>query len=211
MIEVVKTIWASRCRRDLFATGAALGIAMVVAVGVVGWAMARRSAAAVEHEAQTAAWDANSSVVTQLEAVASELPQRTAEAAALRKAGFVAAADRVSWVEQTVALLKRIRPLDFTVEVTPARPQPLPQALQTHYLDRGLEPPAFEVNDLSLRIQGLHETELLQALEFAASAGGGVIRTEHCKFDRRADGVGIDAECRLRRYGLPSAPSGPPS
>jgi hypothetical protein len=211
MIAVVTTVWASRYRPQLVATGVVLGAAVVVAVGVVTWAMARRSAATVEQEAQIAAWDSNSSVVTQLEAVSSELPQRTREAAALRKAGFIAGADRVNWVEQTAALLNRLQPLDFSLEVSPAQPQPLPDALQTRYLDRGLEPPMFEVNDLSLRIQGLHEDELLQVLDLAATAGGGVVRTEYCKFDRRADGVGIDADCRLRRYGLLSATRGPPS
>jgi hypothetical protein len=211
MIHVVATVWASRCRSQLVATGAVLGVAVVLAAGVVSWAMARRSAAAVEQEAQVAAWDSNSSVVTQLETVSGELPKRTREAVALRKAGFGAAADRVTWVEQTIAVLNRLQPLDFTIEVTPARPQPLPDAMQAGYLDRGLEPPAFEVNDLTLKIQGLHENELLQVLDRAALAGGGVVRTEYCKFDRRADGVGIDADCRLRRYGLPAATRGPPS
>jgi hypothetical protein len=211
MIHVVTTVWTSRYRLQLVATGVVIGVAVVVAVGVVTWSMAGRSAATVDQEAQTAAWDSNSSVVTQLEAVSSELPQRTREAAALRKAGFIAGADRVSWVEQTAALLKRLQPLDFTLEVSPSQPQALPDALQTRYLDRGLEPPMFEVNDLSLRIQGLHEDELLQVLDLAAAAGGGVVRTEYCKFDRRADGIGIDADCRLRRYGLSSPVRGPPS
>jgi hypothetical protein len=209
MIQVVAAVWASRYRPQLVATGVVLGVAVVVALGVVTWAMARRSAATVEQEAQIAAWDSNSTVVTQLDSVSSELPQRTREAAALRKAGFIAGADRVSWLEQTAALLKRLQPLDFTLEVSPAQAQALPDALQTRYLDRGLEPPLFEVNDLSLRIQGLHEDELLQVLELAAAAGGGVVRAEYCKFDRRADGVGIDADCRLRRYGLLSASRGP--
>jgi hypothetical protein len=211
MIQVVATVWASRCRRQLVVTGTILGAAMILAAGVVSWALAQRSDAAAEQESQVAAWDSNSSAVTQLEAVSSDLAQRTGEAVALRKAGFGAAADRVTWVEQTVALLKRLRPLDYTVEVTPAQAQPLPDAMQAGYLDRGLEPPTFEVNDLSLKIQGLHETELLQVLDLATVAGGGVVRTEYCKFDRRADGVGIDADCRLRRYGLPAATRGPPS
>jgi hypothetical protein len=211
MIAVVTTVWASRYRPQLIATGVVVGVAVVVALGVVTWAMARRSAATVEQEAQIAAWDSNSSVVTQLEAVSSELPERTREATALRKAGFSAGADRVNWVEQTAGLLKSLQPLDFSLEVSPAQPQALPDALQTRYLERGLEPPMFEVNDLSLRVQGLHEDELLQVLDLAAAAGGGVVRTEYCKFDRRADGVGIDADCRLRRYGLLSATRGPPS
>jgi hypothetical protein len=211
MIEVVTTVWASRWRRQLVVSGVTLGIAVAIGVGVVSWAMARKSSAAVEQEAQIAAWDANSSAVTQLDAVASELPQRTREAVALRKSGFGATADRVTWVEQTVALLKRLQPLDYTIEVTPARPQPLPDAMQAGYLERGLEPPTFEVNDLNLRIQGLHEDELLQVLERAAIAGGGVVRTEYCKFDRRADGIGVDADCRLRRYALAPATEGPPS
>jgi hypothetical protein len=211
MIQVVTTVWASRYRPQLVATGVMLGVAAVVAMGVVTWAMARRSAATVEQEAQIAAWDANSSVVSQIEAISSELPQRTREAAMLRKAGFIAGADRVKWVEQTAALLNRLLPLDFTLEVSAARPQALPESLQTRYLDGGLEPPMFEVNDLSLRIQGLHEDELLQVLDHAAAAGGGVVRTEYCKFDRRADGIGIDADCRLRRYGVLSLTRGPTS
>lgn len=211
MIEIVTTVFASRHRRQLVMSGVVLGIAVALGAGVVSWAMASRSAAAAEQEAHFAAWDSNSSAVTQLEAVASELPQRTREAVALRKAGFGAAADRVTWVEQTVALLDRLRPLDYTIEVTPGRPQPLPDAMQASYLDRGLEPPAFEVNDLNLRVQGLHESELLQVLDRAAIAGGGIVRTEYCKFDRRADGIGVDADCRLRRYALPAATQGPPS
>jgi hypothetical protein len=211
VIQVVATVWASRYRRQLATTGVVMGIAVAVAVGGVSWAMAQRNAAAVEQEAQVAAWDSNSSAVAQLEAVSGDLPQRIREAVALRNAGFGAAADRVTWVEQTVAVLKRLRPLDYTVEVTPARPQALPDAMQSGYLDRGLEAPAFEVNDLNLRIQGLHENELLEVLDRAVIAGGGVVRTEYCKFDRRADGIGIDADCRLRRYGLPADRHGPPS
>jgi hypothetical protein len=211
MIQALATVWNSHCRRQLAATGATLGIAMVIAAGVVSWALARRSAAAIEQEAQVAAWDSSSSAATQLEAVSGDLPQRVREAVALRNAGFGAAADRVTWVEQTVGTLKRLQPLDYNIEVTPARTQPLPEAMQAGYLDRGLEAPLFEVNDLNLRVQGLHEIELLRVLERAVNAGGGVVRTEYCKFDRRADGVGVDADCRLRRYALPPAKGEPAS
>lgn len=211
MIQVIATLWASRCRRQLVVTGATLGAAVAIAAGVVSWAISQRNAAATEKEAQVAAWDTNSSAVTQLEAVAAELPQRTREAEALRKAGFQAGADRVSWVEQTMSVLDRMRPLDFTMEVTPTRTLPLPETLQARYLDNGLEAPTFEVNDLNLRVQGLHEVELLQVLESSMAAGGGVVRIEFCKFDRRADGVGIDANCRLRRYGLPAPVQAPAS
>jgi hypothetical protein len=211
MIPAVAALWTSRCRRQLATTGVMVGIAVVLAVGVMSWALSRRSAAAVEQEAQVAAWDSNSSAMTQLRSVSDDLPRLIREAVALRNAGFDAAADRVTWVEQTVEVLKRLRPLDYSIEVAPARPQPLPDAMQAGYLDRGLEAPLYEVNDLNLRVQGLHESELLQVLDRAVSAGGGVVRTEYCKFDRRADGIGIDADCRLRRYGLAAAAQGPAS
>jgi hypothetical protein len=211
MIQVLATLWDSRCRRELVATGAVLAVSMLAGVGMVGWAMAQRNAAAAEQEAQIAAWDSNSSAVTQLQTVSSDLPKHIHEAVALRDSGFAAAADRVTWVEQTIAVIKRLRPLDYTIEVTPAQPHPLPESMQSGYLERGIEPPSFEVNDLNLRLQGLHETELLEVLDRAVSAGGGVVRTEYCKFDRRADGVGIDMDCRLRRYSLPAAAQGPPS
>jgi hypothetical protein len=134
MMQVVATVWASRGRRQLVATGAVLAACVLVGAGVVAWALAQRNAAAAEQQAQVAAWDSNSTAVAQLQNVTSDLPRHIREAVALRNAGFVAAADRVTWVEQTIAVLKILRPLDYTIEVTAAQPMPLPEAMQSAYL-----------------------------------------------------------------------------
>jgi hypothetical protein len=210
-MQALLSLWSSRWRAQLVIGLVALGVATMLSASAILWAMSAHADADLERESQLAAWAANSQIADELQAMSAAMPQHIAGVASLSKAGFKAPADRVAWVERTTALLARIHPLGYTVEVESASTLAVPDTLQAVYVDRGLEVPAFQVNDLTLKVQGLVETELLQLLTQAEAAGGGIVRTEHCKLARRADGAGIDVECRLRRYSLAKPPALPPA
>jgi hypothetical protein len=208
MMQPALALWASRWRHQMFIIGGATVAALILSGVAVGWALSGRGAAAMEQDAETAAQAANTGAMAELESISAALPAHIAAAVALRDGGFTVAADRVTWVERAVALLRTLGPLGYAVEVSAASPLALPAHLQAGYSDRGVEPPAFAVNDMDLKVQGTHETELLRILEEVRQAGGGVVRVERCRIERRTDGVGIDVECRLRRYSLAVAGKG---
>jgi hypothetical protein len=133
---------------------------------------------------------------------AGALPRVIAETGRLQKAGFEQAADRVAWVDAAVRILERLHPVAYTVEAAVPQLQPAGGRLQQRYEEAGLEAPLLERNELLLRMQGLQEDELLDVIDRVVADGGGVARIEHCRLARRADGVGLDAECRLGRYSL---------
>ena len=117
-------------------------------------------------------------------------------------------ADRVGWAEQVSAALAAQRPLGYGVEVGVVVNPALPQDLQDIYNNRGISPPRIEAVDLRFTVQGLHEVELAEAVEQAVAAGGGIVRVERCRLARRPDGIGLDAECDLRRYAMPAGTGG---
>jgi hypothetical protein len=211
MTHILAALLSSGHRRQLITPTAVLALAVMLTAGMIIWAVTLRATTRLEHESQTAAWDANSAVAEEISSTAASLPEQLNKASALRASGFAAAADRVVWVERTLTLLRRIQPPTYSVVAEPALAQALPEALQTWYSERSLEAPQFEVNDLVIQTQGMVEAELLQVLKEAVIAGGAVVRLEHCKLTRRADNSGIDAECRLRRYSLKKVPAESPS
>lgn len=211
MTTILATLWNTGHRRQLLVMGALLALALLLTAGTIAWANSVRSAARLEHESLTSAWDANSAAAQEVSRATEQMPQQLGTAVNLRAAGFGRSADRVSWVEHTLNQLQSLSPLGYSVVAGPAASQSLPEALQSWFLERSLETPVFETNDMELQAQGLVESELLRVLQEAARAGGGITRTEHCKISRRADGAGLDAECRLRRYSLRKPPAEPAS
>ncbi len=165
--------------------------------------------AAWQHTRAVAARDAELLAVQQARATAEALRAlrttpgaREARVLALRRAGFTTPARRVEWAEGVTAALTRLRPLGYALEVGAERGQSLPPAVQAWFDARGVAPPPLRVTELTLSVQGLHEQELLDVLAAAHAAGAGLVRLEQCKIERRSDGIGLDASCRLRRFAL---------
>jgi hypothetical protein len=204
MIDLLRTMLKSAYRRDVLRAGALLGGSLLVAVIAVLLSMMYRNHAQVENleEQGAATTSAQTLSGANLEA---ELPRLVAETGRLQKSGFGTTADRVAWVDETVRTLDQLHPISYTLEAGVVQTLAVVDTLQQRYQGAGLEPPIFESNDLSLTIQGLHEDELVDAIEQIRMHGGGVVRVEQCTLRRRVDGVGLDAQCTLRRYRLRQA------
>ncbi len=157
----------------------------------------------------TAAREAESFAVQQARAQAQALralgPARDARAArvlAWRRAGLTQPARRVDWAEKVTASVASLRPLGYAIEVGAERALPPPSALQAWFDAHGTGPVTVQQTELTLKVQGLHEQELLAVTAAAREAGMGLVRLESCKIERRADGIGLDSDCRLRRLAL---------
>jgi len=208
MTAELQVLLQSRCRREVLRAAALLGACLLVAIAAVLFATSSRARADNEYmEEQGLA--AAAQVGTTGAEVAATLPQLVAETARLQRAGFDKPADRVAWVDTAVRALDRLHPVAYTVEAGVAQIQPAGGRLQQRYEEAGLEAPQLERTDLLLRVQGLQEDELLHVIEQVVAVGGAVVRVEHCKLGRRADGAGLDAECRLGRYSLRRAETAP--
>ncbi len=202
MTAELQVLLQSRCRREVLRAAALLGACILVALAAVLFATSSRARADNENMEEQGLAAAAAQTGTTGADVAAALPQLVAETGRLQKAGFDKPVDRVAWVDTAVRALDRLHPVAYTVEADVARIQPAGGRLQQRYEEAGLEAPQLERNDLLLRVQGLQEDELLGVIEQVVAAGGGVVRVEHCKLGRRADGAGLDAECRLGRYSL---------
>jgi hypothetical protein len=197
---IIDTLWRSAYRRQLIVSTSALGVCALLALIATAWAHASLSAALLDRDAQQAAWSTSSTAAANVQEVESALPQHEAHAMQLLQGGFTSAVDRVGWSEGLVATLNAMHPSGYTLEISTAQSLPLPDDLLTSYTERGLPPPEFEVNDLTLKVQGLTEDELTTLLEHAAQSGGGIVRIERCHLERRIDQQGLDTECSLRRF-----------
>jgi hypothetical protein len=202
MNAILKSLWLSPHRRQLLMCASILFGSTLLATAGVFWAHDSRSAGLVDRDAEQAAWSLNSAAAADLQEVASALPQHESSAVRLLQDGFGAAADRVGWTESVVAALNALHPVSYVVEVGTAQQLPLPDDMLQSHAERGLQPPTFEVNDLSLKVQGLTEDELVRLLNTVVVRGGGIVRMERCRLERRADALGLDAECSLRRYSI---------
>jgi hypothetical protein len=201
-MTALQVLLQSRCRREVLRAAALLGACLLAAVVAVLLATTSRTRALDENMEEQGAAAAAAQTGTTGADVEAALPKLIAETARLQTAGFDRPADRVAWVDTAVRALDRLHPVAYTVEADVAEVQPAGGRLQQRYEEAGLEPPQLERNDMQLRVQGLQEDELLGVIEQVVAQGGGVVRVEHCKLDRRADGVGLDAQCRLARYSL---------
>lgn len=208
MIDLLKLLWASPHRRQLLLAGGMVCGAVVLGLSMIGLSAARLATRAAVHDVEQADWAAANGTGLQLRFLRAELTKREDRVRAMKAHGFLAAADRVGWAEQVSSALAAHRPLGYGVEVSVVAHPSLPQDLQDLYNNRGISPPRIEAVDLRLTVQGLHEVELAEAVEQAVAAGGGVVRVERCRLARRSDGIGLDAECDLRRYAMPAGTAG---
>jgi hypothetical protein len=204
MIRQVGSLWNSSHRKAVISAGVTLGIAVVAGGSLLGWTNLGLRNATLALQAERQAVAEGALVTEELTALRAELPQREIRSRALHANGFLLDTDRVRWAESVAAGAQALRPLSYSAAIGTTQWLPLPEAQSAWYAARGLAAPSLHATDLVLRVQGLHEEELGQLLETALGAGGGITRIEHCQIVRRADDVGLDAECTLRRFGLGS-------
>lgn len=209
MIRMLGSLWRSNQRPALIVAGVTLGVGLVSAGALLGWSNLRLRHATMVLQAEQQAMADAALAREELALLDSELPRRESRSRALRASGFLDAADRVAWAESVAQVARNLNPLSYTAAISTSQWLPLPDAQSAWYATHGLATPSLQATDLVLRIQGLHEGELGRLLDTAIRAGGGITRIEHCELVRRSDDVGIDTECRLRRFGLGEPPVEP--
>jgi hypothetical protein len=185
-----------------------LGVTVLLGAAVLGWSVARLHSAASELQIEEQDLASVELMELELASLQAELPRREARLRALQAGGFFQPADRVAWAEAVVSSADALHPLSYSAAIGAPQWLPLPDQLAQRYEAQGLSAPALQATDFALRVQGLHEDELLRVIEVALSAGGGVTRIEQCRLVRRTDDIGLDVECTLRRFGLGTAPAG---
>lgn len=198
LAAVLGSVYRGRLLRSLLLSILALAIGAAVVVGMRWqYGLAQR-----ERDAEAAALQLAQQAAQDLEALRTTLPERQARVRMLRSQGFTVAATRVDWAERVAGVVSALRPLGYAVDVGAETARALPASLHGWFDARGMAAPDFLTTDLSLQVQGLHERELLGVVAAAKTAGSGLVRLENCQIERRADGLGLDAKCRLRRYAL---------
>lgn len=201
-------LWASPHRVRLLRAMILLGAAALSAVAMLGVQTLRATRALQAAESERAAMQGAAAEADAIRTLTAELMTREAQVRQLRARGFTTAADRVAWVERVTAAARSAVPLRYKVEVGADLSLPVPADVQGWYDARGLAAPRHLANELTLEIEGLHEVELQRLIAQALEAGGAQVRLERCVIQRRADRMGLDAACVLRRHALlaPAAP-----
>jgi hypothetical protein len=176
--------------------------ALLCGGALVAFASWRLSDAAAAREAESLAVQPVRQQAQALRALGPARGPRAARVLALRRAGVTQPTRRVDWAERVTATVVSLQPLGYAIEVGAERARPLPAALQSLLDAQGVGPATLQQTDLSLKVQGLHEQELVALMVAARAASMGLVRLESCKIERRADGIGLDSDCRLRRLAL---------
>lgn len=208
MSDRLRRLWNSTQRPGVLRAAGLLGLVLVLGAALVGveWLrLARRAQALDSEQAALAAAEVEAGARGVL---VGELAVREARVQALRARGFNAEADRVAWVESVTAAVEALRPQRYKVEAGAEATLPLPPSVQAWYDERGLAAPRLVANELRMELEGLHEDEIGALVKRAREAGGGVVRVERCRMDRRPGGEALASTCVLRRFALlaPRAP-----
>jgi hypothetical protein len=198
----IAPLWKSAHRRTVVRAGGIVLGASACAAMLVLWSWSRLATATTAHNSEEAALSAAAMSQQELAPLTADLPRREARTLALQAAGFDKSFDRVAWAESVTRAVNALDPIGYTAEIGHALPQPMPPGLQEWYDARGIAPPVIQGVTLELQIQGLHEDELADVLKKVTTGGGDITRIERCKFVRRPDDVGVDANCTLRHYGI---------
>jgi hypothetical protein len=202
MSERLRRLWNSSQRPGVLRAAGLLGVVLVLGAALVGmdWLrLARRAQALDSEQAALAAAEVEAEA---RHVLIGELAVREARVRALRARGFTAEADRVAWVEAVTGAVEALRPLRYKVEAGAEVALPLPPSVQAWYDERGLAAPRLVANELRLELEGLHEDELGTLVTRAREAGGGVVRIERCRIERRPGGEALASNCVLRRFAL---------
>ncbi len=195
-------LWASAHKPRVLRALVMLGAALLVGGAVLTFEWLRTARAAQAADSERAALQAAETEAQATRTLAAELATRADEVRRLRARGFTLPADRVAWVETVTAAARAVQPLRYKVELGADLTLPVPADVQAWYDVRGLAAPRHVANELTLEIQGLHEVELQRLLARAQQGGGAHVRLERCILERRADHMGLDAACVLRRHAL---------
>lgn len=198
----IHRLWSSRHRQAVVVAGVMLAIVILLGGGLVVWSSARLHGASMDLDISQQGLADAQAVAEELAALQPDLERRETVSRGLRQSGFLEEVDRVAWAEEVSQAARGYHPLGYSTEVGTRTWLPLPDDVSTWYATRGLEPPSLHATDLALRINGLHEDELISFLQDALDSGAGVSRIEQCRLQRRVDGIGVDAECTLRRFGI---------
>lgn len=202
MIARLSLLWASEHRARVLRVLAIVGAALLLGGVLLSWSSWRAARAAQSADSERAALQVAATEADAIRRLGAELAGREAEVRELRARGFTSPADRVAWVERVTAAARAEQPLRYKVELGADLALPVPLAVQVWYDTRGLAAPRHVANELALEVEGLHEVELQRLLARAREAGGAEVRLERCAIERRADRMGLDAHCMLRRHAL---------
>lgn len=202
MIARLSLLWASEHRARVLRALAIVGAALLLGGVLLSWSSWRAARAAQSADSERAALQVAATEADAIRRLGAELAGREAEVRELRARGFTSPADRVAWVERVTAVARAEQPLRYKIELGADLELPVPLAVQVWYDTRGLAAPRHIANELALEVEGLHEVELQRLLARAREAGGAEVRLERCAIERRADRMGLDAHCMLRRHAL---------
>jgi hypothetical protein len=202
MIARLSLLWASGHRARVLRVLVIVGAALLLGGALVSWSSWRAARAAQAADSERAALQLAATEADAIRTLGAELAGREAQVRRLRARGFTSPADRVAWVERVTAAARAEQPLRYKVELGADLELPVPLEVQSWYDTRGLAAPRHVANELALEVEGLHEVELQRLLARAREAGGAEVRLERCAIERRADRMGLDASCVLRRHAL---------
>lgn len=198
----LKRLLASVHRGRVLRTAALLGVVLAAGASVTALQWVRMARAAQTLAREQSALQATRASAEATHALSADLVSREAVVRELRGRGFMAEADRVAWVEAVRVTVERLRPVSYRVEAAAESSLPLPPSMQSWYDERGLAAPRLATNELLLELEGLHEGEVLAVVAKAQEAGGGIVRLESCRLERRLDATLLSAACTLRRFAL---------
>jgi hypothetical protein len=202
LTAALRAVLSSPHRSTLWRAAWLLVAALLCGGAMVALAAWRLSGAAAAREAESLAVQHARQQTQSFSALGPACGARAARVLALRRAGFTQPTRRVDWAERVTARVASLQPLGYAIEVGAESARSLPSALQAWFDAHGIAPVTLQQSDLTLKVQGLHEQELLAVMTAAREAGMGLVRLESCKIERRADGIGLDSDCRLRRLAL---------
>lgn len=194
-------------RRRVLRAVMLLGVVAAVGAAVTAWQWVRVTRGAQALASEQAALQTAQVRIEALRALSADLGLREAVVRELRARGFMSESDRVAWVEAVRAAVELLRPVSYRVEVGAESLLPLPAQAQSWYDEHGLAAPRLVTNELLLTLEGLHEGEILTLVAKAREAGGGIVRLESCRLERRPGDGMLGATCTLRRFALLAPPA----
>lgn len=202
MSERLRRLWNSTQRHAVLRAAGVLAAVLALGTLLLGVEWLRLAHRIQALDSEQAALSAAEVEAESRRKLVDELVAREARVRALRGRGFADEADRVAWVEAVTASVEALRPLRFKVEAGAETALPLPPSVQAWYDERGLAAPRLVANEMRLELEGLQEEEVSALLARARDAGGGVVRVERCRLERRAGEGALAANCSLRRFAL---------
>jgi hypothetical protein len=119
---------------------------------------------------------------------------------ALQRGGFIGGGDRIAWTEALLRARQRLGLPDTAFELAP---QKMLEPAAVDPAMAGVDLPAPIVSgplahDLHVRIDGIHEGELLDLIAVLRAEGVGFFRAQGCALQRDLQAAGLQLDCTLR-------------